>query len=160
MSELVVHPLAPVFDKDSQVLILGSFPSVMSRKAGFYYAHPRNRFWSVIAALFDEKITDREEFCHRHHIALWDVIHSCTIENSADASIRNVIPNDIQSILKNSRIHIIFTTGRKADQLYRKYMDTDLPHTALPSTSAANAAMSRDDLIKAYSIVRENIYEQ
>ena len=150
----VFHTLEPLCDEHSRVLILGSFPSVVSRKEAFYYANPTNRFWKVLAALFEEEIADRREFCHRHHIALWDVIESCTIHASSDASIKDVKPNDISMIVSSANIQRIFTTGGKAASLYRKYIHLEVPHTALPSTSAANASMRLEDLVKKYDIVR------
>jgi len=151
----VFHTLEPLFDESSRVLILGSFPSVVSRQKAFYYANPTNRFWPVMEALFQETITDRREFCLRRHIALWDVIASCTIRGSSDSSIRDVIPNDIEWLIQNSSVHAVFTTGAKAAALYRKYITASLDACALPSTSAANAQMRLDDLVKEYDCVRK-----
>ena len=106
--------------------------------------------------LFDETIKDKEAFCHVHHIALWDVVASCTITGSSDASIGNVCVNDIASLIENTDIKIIFTTGKKAYQLYQKHVKCDLPVVSLPSTSSANAAMHLDDLVAAYRIVEES----
>ena len=153
--EKVVHPFAPIYDQSSRVLILGSFPSVISRKQSFYYANVHNRFWPVLFTLFEEEPSDRTEFCHRHHIALWDVIHSCTIAGSSDASIKDVIVNDIPSLVKKTNVRAVFTTGSRASSLYEKYIDCSLVHIALPSTSSANARMKMDDLVNAYRIIRE-----
>lgn len=159
-NEHVIHPLNPIFDVKSQVLILGSFPSVKSRELCFYYANPHNRFWPVLSAVFKEEIVEREAFCHRHHIALWDVIHACTIHQSSDSSISDVEPNDIRPLLEQSQIHTIFTTGRKASDLYNHYMHYDPEHICLPSTSSANAHMKFNDLVQVYSIIRKRIYEE
>ena len=155
----LIHPLKPIYDKNSEVLILGSFPSVISRKVNFYYANPNNRFWKVLSNVFEEEIDDRKEFLIHHHIALWDVIYSCRIEGSSDASIHDVKVNDIQSLVKNSSIHTIFTTGKKAEMLYKKYIDIDIDCIYLPSTSSANARMHVDDLVNAYKQIKERIYE-
>ena len=151
----VVHPLEPIYDEQSKVLILGSFPSVISRKDMMYYANKTNRFWSVMGALFKEEITDHVSFCNRHHLAIWDVIHSCTIEGSSDSSIKNVIPNDIAGLVQKTHIELIVTTGKKAASLYEQYTHLDLPHISLPSTSAANAKMSLDELIYEYRKIKE-----
>ena len=159
-AEHLVHPLAPVYDRSSRILILGSFPSVQSRRMNFYYAHPQNRFWKVMAILFDEDIPDRKQFCLDHHIALWDVIESCTITGSSDASIRDVKVNDIGRLLETTAVRTVFTTGSAADRLYRKYINVPCPQIALPSTSAANAAMRLDDLVRAYGIILEKLNEE
>lgn len=153
------HELKPVFNRNSRVLILGSFPSVVSRREQFYYANRTNRFWPVLSAVFEEEITDRRQFCLDHRIALWDVIESCTIHGSDDASIRDVRPNDIDGLIKKTKVHTIFTTGRKAAALFRKYITVNAKHIALPSTSAANASMRLEQLIKEYQIVRSVIEE-
>ena len=148
------HTLEPLFDESSEVLILGSFPSIVSRKKSFYYANPTNRFWPVMEILFAEAIEDRREFCLRRHIALWDVIESCTINGSSDSSIRNVKANDIAWLISRSSVHTIFTTGSKAASLYRRYISVPVPCIALPSTSAANAYMRLNDLVKEYTCVK------
>ena len=151
----VYHELEPVYDVHSRILILGSFPSVVSRKQQFYYANPTNRFWPVLAKVFEEEIADRRAFCLSHGIALWDVIASCVIHGSSDASIKEVVPNDIEGLLHKTQIKAIVTTGGKAAALYRRYITTDaVPHIALPSTSAANASMRMERLVKEYQIVR------
>lgn len=149
------HPFPALFDPDSRVLILGSFPSVISRQKSFYYANRANRFWPVMEKIYQEEITDRAVFCHRHHIALWDVIASCTITGSSDTSIRDVTVNNIQELADRTQIRTVFTTGSKAASLYRKYVVCDREHIALPSTSGANARMRLDDLAAAYQIIRE-----
>lgn len=155
----LIHPLKPIFDSRSEVLILGSFPSVISRKQNFYYANPTNRFWKVMSIVFEEEIIDREQFLLKHHIALWDVIYSCRIQGSSDASIKDVKVNDIESILNKSSIHTIFTTGKKAEMLYQKYVDLDIECICLPSTSSANARMNVGALVEQYKQVKERIYE-
>lgn len=160
MNDIVLHPLKPIYDEDSKVLILGSFPSVISRIQNFYYANKNNRFWYVLSALYDEEIIEREEFCHDHHIALWDVIQSCTIIGSKDDSINNVIPNNISKVVAQTKIKCIFTTGRKASILYEKYNDINLEHISLPSTSSANAKFHIEDLLESYKIIKEYTDEE
>ncbi|MEY8562075.1 DNA-deoxyinosine glycosylase [Eggerthellaceae bacterium 3-80] len=161
--EVVQHPLQPIYNKESSVLILGTMPSPASREAGFYYAHPQNRFWRVLAGLFDESvpqtIDERTAFALRHHIALWDVLASCEIAGASDASIANPLPNNLAVVFDNAPIRCVFTTGKKAAQLYQCFdapLYPNVTHKALPSTSSANAAMSLDDLVEAYqAILRE-----
>ena len=151
----VIHPLDAIYDEHSRVLILGSFPSVISRQNKMYYANKTNRFWAVMEALFNEEITNHEVFCHKHHIAMWDVIHSCTIEGSSDSSIKNVKTNDIAGLVHKSNIQLIVTTGKKAAVLYNQYIHLDIPHISLPSTSAANAKMRLEQLINEYQKIKE-----
>ena len=153
------HPIPPVWDQHSRVLILGSFPSVRSRQEGFFYGHPQNRFWRVLAALWEEKVPvsldEKRAFLLAHRIALWDVIASCEIEGSADSTIRGAVPCDLSPILAGAQIRHIFTNGSAAAALYRRHLDTGvLPHTALPSTSPANAAWNLDRLCAAWRPVR------
>lgn len=135
---------------------MGSLPSIKSRKEGFYYAHPQNRFWKVLSHIFKEdipiSIEDKKIFLNKYHLALWDVIKSCTITGSSDSSIRDVVVNDISSIIKKSKIIKIFTTGKKAYHLYNKYLFNEIRIEAiyLPSTSPANASISYEELIKIY----------
>ena len=154
------HGFGPFFDKESRLLILGSFPSVKSREQGFYYGHPQNRFWSVMAALYCEatpkSLSEKKEFLSRNHIALYDVIESCSIVGSADSSIADVVPASLAKIVQSSRIGArIFTNGATADALYRKHQLPLLHVEArrLPSTSPANAAWSLPRLIDAWRIV-------
>ena len=157
-----VHPISPVFDKDSKVLILGSFPSVKSREEGFFYGHPQNRFWKVTSKVFGDElpvtIDEKKAFLIRNHIALWDVIGSCEIEGSSDSSIRNVTVNDLSVILGTADIRAIFLNGKKAEQYYLKYLFPVLKRDAvcLPSTSPANAAWSLDKLTDAWKIIKDN----
>lgn len=154
------HEIAPVFDSESKVLLLGSFPSPRSREEGFYYAHPRNRMWKVLARLFcepfPETIEARKDFLHRNRIAMWDVLESCEIDGASDTSIRNAVPNDLSSILAETKIGAVFTTGTKASSLYDRFQakTTGVPHLDLPSTSPANAACSEDFLAASYLTVR------
>lgn len=152
----VTHEIQPVFDSRSRVLLLGTMPSPASREQGFYYSHPQNRFWRMLAAIFDEPvprtIEEKRDMLLRHHIALWDVLASCEIEGASDASIRDAQPNDLARIFDASDIRAVFATGTKAGELYRKLIEPTLgvPCTTLPSTSPANAKMKLADLVDAY----------
>lgn len=147
------HSFPPVWNEHSEILILGSFPSVKSREEGFFYGHPRNRFWQLLAHLLHAKtpgtIEEKKELLWTHHIALWDVIASCDILGSRDSSIRNVIPNDFTTLFDNSSITQIVTNGQTAGKLYKKYVQkkTGRESITLPSTSPANAAYSLERLI-------------
>ena len=147
------HTFGPVYDSQSRVLILGSFPSVKSREQGFYYGHPQNRFWKVLAAIYEETvpvtIASKKEFLHRNQIALWDVIESCDIRGSSDSSIQNAVVNDISRILKEAPIEKIITNGKTADVLFRKYIK-EQESICLPSTSPANAAWGLERLVEAW----------
>lgn len=159
----VKHPFDPVWNSKSEILILGSFPSVKSREEMFFYGHPRNRFWTVLSRLLGvEKPADVDEkksMLLSHHIALWDVIAECDIYGSADSSIKNAVPNDIKHILENSDIKHIFTNGATADRLYNKYIfpSTGIKAVRLPSTSPANAAKSVDNLVKEWTITVDSL---
>lgn len=160
-----VHNLKPIYNKDSKVLILGSFPSVLSREQNFYYANPTNRFWKVLENLFNVTLNNNDEkksFLLKEHIAIWDVIKSCDIYKSSDSSIKNVIPNNVKKIIKESNINYIFVNGKKALKLYNKYLHDCLKIEAiyLPSTSSANAAYSLGELIDYYSIILEYLKSQ
>ena len=157
----VVHPLKPVYNSESKVLILGSFPSIKSRESNFYYAHPRNKFWITLEKVFQEKIgetnKDKEMFLLNHKIALFDVVYSCDISSSSDSSIKNVIPNDIKKIVIDSDIKTIFTTGTKAYDLYNKYLAKEVGINAikLPSPSPANCKKGIEGiLISEYSKIK------
>lgn len=149
---MLVHPVEALFNENSKILILGTFPSVKSREAKFFYGHPQNRFWRVMARLCDadipQTVENKKNLILDNHFALWDVIHSCDVEGSADSSIKNVVPNDISVILKNSKVSRIFVNGKKAESLYKKYLEEETGITAvcLPSTSPANALWSEDRL--------------
>jgi len=158
---MVIHPIDPVYDEKSNILILGSFPSVKSREEGFFYGHPQNRFWKVLANIYKEPVPlgkdEKKAFLLKNHIAVWDVICSCDIEGSSDASIRNVVANDMNIILSNTAIKKIYVNGKKAEQLYQKYIYPQLKKEAicLPSTSPANAAWQLERLIEAWQVIRE-----
>lgn len=152
----VRQPFLPVYDQNSKILILGSFPSVKSREMGFYYGHPRNRFWRVLAEILEwdmpDSIDAKREMLLANQIAVYDVIESCRIIGSSDSSIKDVVPADLGQIVKASRIKTVFTNGKTAARLYNKYQagDVGLPMVELPSTSPANAAYSLDKLIEIW----------
>ena len=152
----MIHPFPPLYDEDSKILILGSFPSVKSREQMFFYGHPQNRFWKVIAGVYGEDvpktIPEKKAFLLSHHLALWDVIHSCDIKGSSDASITNVTPNDLSEILEKARIQRILVNGKTAEKYYLKYQEqvTKRQAICMPSTSPANAAWSLEKLVEAW----------
>ena len=156
---MMIEGFEPVFDENSEVMILGSFPSVKSREQLFFYGHHQNRFWKVTAAVFGDdvpkSIEDKKAFLHKNHIALWDVIASCDIEGSADSTIKNVVPNDLDAIIKNSKVKRIFVNGKTAEKYYNKYTLPAINRKAvcLPSTSPANAAWSFERLKEAWSVI-------
>ena len=157
---MITHPFPPLYDKNSKILILGSFPSVKSREQMFFYGHPQNRFWKVIAAVFEcdvpETIEEKKTFLLENGIALWDVIASCEITGSSDGSIRNVKVNDISKILEEADISRIFVNGKTAEKYYKKYTKAQTGREAvcLPSTSPANAAWSVDALIEEWKVIK------
>ncbi len=150
---MTYHNIPPVFDKNSKILVLGSFPSVKSREVQFFYGHPQNRFWKVISSVFNcecpQTVEEKKRFLLLNNIALWDVIHSCDITGSSDSSVKNAVPNDLSQILKNSDVTRIFTNGTLSYNLYNKLCldDTGIEATKLPSTSPANAAWSQERLV-------------
>ncbi|MGM9959060.1 MAG: DNA-deoxyinosine glycosylase [Erysipelotrichaceae bacterium] len=154
----VEHTFGPVYDSESRILILGSFPSVKSREISFYYGHPQNRFWKLLSLLFNEEIKDKKTFLLKHHIALFDVIESCDIIGSSDTSIRNVKPNDLSLIINNSKIETVYLNGSKAYELYKKYCADkyDIDAIKLPSTSPANAAYSIEKLYNEWRMILKN----
>ena len=159
--EAIVHPIPPLYREDAKILILGSFPSVKSREAAFFYGHPQNRFWKVMAAVFEDEapsdVPQKKEFLLRNHIAVWDVIRSCDIEGSSDSSIRNVVPNDLSLILDKAPIRTIYVNGKTAYRYYRKYTEkmTGRPAVCLPSTSPANASWTLEKLICEWKCIRD-----
>ena len=160
MTNFVTHTIAPVFDQNSRVLILGTIPSPKSRENGFFYGHPQNRFWRVLAAIFDVPLPQTNEekraLLLSRHVALWDVLASCSIEGASDSSIRNPIPNDLSRILLAADIQMIFTTGIKSKKLYDKYCYplTGREAVRLPSPSPANCrGCTLEDLIEAYRVI-------
>ena len=154
-----IHTIEPVYNSDSRVLILGSFPSVKSREQQFFYGHPQNRFWRVVAGVFDcpvpQNVPEKKALLLGHGIAVWDVIASCTISGSSDASIRDVVPNDISGILEAADIRKIYANGAKSYELYQKYIypKTKREIVKLPSTSPANAVFSYERLLEAWKII-------
>lgn len=152
----VVQPFEPVYDKNSQILILGSFPSVKSREMGFYYGHRQNRFWKVLAAILGavEPVTieEKKDMLLRHGIAVYDVIESCDIKGSSDSSIKNVVPADIRKIVEESDIQVVVTNGGTADRLFQRYQRKNYKGAVLtlPSTSPANAAFSLEKLVEIW----------
>ena len=158
MGSRLVHPLAPVFNEDSNILILGSFPSVKSREGEFFYHHPQNRFWRVISTVFNEElpetVEEKRNILLRNNIALWDVVQSCEITGSADISIKNVIPNDIMPILEKAKIQVLYANGGTAYRLYKRYIFNHSKRNYSPSTSPANASYSLDRLIEAWKVIR------
>ncbi len=157
----IIHPFPPLYDENSRILILGSFPSVKSREAMFFYGHPQNRFWKVVSGLLSEPlpltVPEKRAMLLRNHVAVWDVIHSCEITGSSDASIRNAVPNDLSLILKEAEIRQIFTNGGTSHSLYEKYIApvTGIRDIRLPSTSPANAAWSVERLSEAWAVIKD-----
>ena len=163
--ELQIHNIPPLYDAESKILMLGSFPSPKSREAQFFYGHPQNRYWKVLPSILGEEVPGpgpefipvKADMMHRHHIAMWDVIGSCTITGASDTSIRDVVPNDLTAILETAEIRAIFTNGAKSTDLYRKYIFpvTGIPSIKLPSSSPANAQFSLERLTAAWQELLE-----
>lgn len=157
----IIHPIPPLYNEKSRLLILGSFPSVKSREAQFFYHHPQNRFWKVISAIYQVPlpvtIAEKKEMLLISKLAVWDVIQSCEITGSADSSIKNVIPNDLSEILKTADISQIVSNGNTSYQLYMKYIypKTGREAAKLPSTSPANAGCSMECLLEAWSYIKQ-----
>ena len=160
------HTIGSLYNENSKILILGSFPSVKSREQGFFYGHPQNRFWKVLSTVLNQplptSIDEKKEFILNNKIALWDVIASCEIKGSSDNSIKNVVPNNINEILNNSKVKTIFTNGKLAFNLYNKYIfeKTNIAAISLPSTSPANAAFSLDRLCDEWKIIFKHLKSQ
>ena len=156
MPEHIIHPFEPFFRPDSKILIVGSLPSVKSRENGFYYGHPQNRFWKMLAQIFAENtpasIEEKQQFLEKHKIAVYDSIKECTINGSSDSSIRNVIPSDIAKIVSASKIAKILANGKTAAKYFLKYQNQNLCQMLkiLPSTSPANAAFSLEKLVEIW----------
>jgi hypoxanthine-DNA glycosylase len=159
----IKHPFEAVYNKDSKILILGSFPSVKSREQKFFYGHPQNRFWKVMSAIFKEdvpqNIENKKAILLNNKIALWDVIANCEIDGSADSSITNAVPNDLSPIFKSAKIEKVFCNGTKSFELYQKYIfpKNNIKAEKLPSTSPANAAWTLEKLIKEW---KSKIFQQ
>ena len=166
---MIRHPIPPLYNADSKILILGSFPSVKSREMAFFYGHPQNRFWKLLSILleapFPETVQERRDFLLSHGIAVWDVIASCEIHGSSDARIRNAAPNDLRKILDCAQIRQIYVNGQTAGKLYRKYQEGPLREVygdcakavVLPSTSPANAAWTMERLLQAWRVITEKL---
>ena len=158
---MIVHPLKPLYNSDSKTLILGSFPSVKSRELNFFYAHPQNRFWKVVSAIFNSEmpisIEEKTKLILDNNLALYDVIYSCDIVSSQDSSIKNVTPSNLTEVIKNSKIDRVFVNGKTAEFYYKKYLEKtlNLKCGVLPSTSPANATFSLEKLINAWSIIKD-----
>lgn len=152
----VKHTFAPIWDPQSEILVLGTFPSVKSRENHFYYGHPQNRFWKLLASIYGEPvpgtIDEKKELILRRHLAVWDVIGQCDIIGSSDSSIRNVVPCDLAGLLAQCKVHKVLANGAKAYELYQKHQlpITGLKAQKMPSTSPANAAWSFERLQEAW----------
>ncbi len=157
----ITHPIRPVYNERSSVLILGSFPSQRSREQMFFYGHPQNRFWNVLASIcgsaVPQTVEEKRDFLLSHGVAVWDVIASCEIVGSADSTIRRVIPNDLGEILAAADIRTIYVNGKTAERYYNRYIRDAIGREAvcLPSTSPANAAWSIDRLIDAWRVITD-----
>ena len=156
----IVHPFGPLYDVRSRILILGSLPSVRSREQAFFYGHPQNRFWRLVAAIFDEPapqtIEEKRQLVLSHGIAMWDTIFSCDIKGSSDSSIRNVVPTDLRPVIDNSSVTRVFCNGATSARYYHRFQEKTLGMEAvtLPSTSPANAAWTFDRLLEAWSVIK------
>ena len=157
MSERIVHPFPPIYNSESRILILGSFPSTASRMQEFYYGHPRNRFWPLLTALLGEavphSIQEKKQMLLHHHIALYDAVTSCTLTGSADASIQSIIPADLSNIFKEAHIQAVFANGTKAYEVCIKQIG--ISAVKLPSTSPANARFGFEDILEAWKQLLE-----
>ena len=157
---MIHHPIPPIYDENSKILILGSFPSVKSRDQQFFYGHPQNRFWKVLAAVFNcpvpQTVDEKKELLLRNKIALWDVINSCEITGSADSSIKDAVPNDLGEIFSVADIKQIYVNGKTAEKYYNKYMKERYGREAvcMPSTSPANASWTLDRLVGAWRVMK------
>ncbi|MBQ9975190.1 MAG: DNA-deoxyinosine glycosylase [Clostridia bacterium] len=154
---MIKHPIPPLYDKSSKILILGSFPSQKSREAMFFYGHPQNRFWRVLSSILEtplpQSIEEKKSMLLDNGIALWDSIASCDIIGSSDSSIKNVVPNDLTPILEESNIKAIFTNGKTSDKYFKKYNPT-LSAICLPSTSPANASWDIERLVGEWNAIK------
>ena len=156
---VLTHPFEPVYDPNCTRLVLGSFPSVASRAQGFYYGHPRNRFWPLLALLYAEPVPgtvpEKKAFLLRHRIALWDAAAECELTGSADSSIRSAVPNDISSLLIQTSVRSVYCNGQTSFRIYESLRKQSLPGllppaVPLPSTSPANAAWTLEQLHEAW----------
>lgn len=158
---MISHPFPPLYNENSRILILGSFPSLKSREQKFFYGHPQNRFWKVTATVFEcsvpQTIEEKRRFLLAHGVALWDTIASCDIVGSSDSSIKNVVPNDLTPVLEGAKIEKIFVNGKTSEKYYNKYVRDKIGREAvcLPSTSPANAAWSLERLVEVWRVIRD-----
>lgn len=161
--EKVFHTFPPVYDGNSRVLILGTMPSPKSRELGFYYMHPQNRFWKMLGAVLEVEIPHdiegRRELCLSRGIALWDVLASCDINGASDGSISNAVPNDLRKILAECEIRAVFTTGKKAHELYKRFFADCMTDICLPSTSPANRTITESEMLEQYRKIAKYIGE-
>ena len=157
---MLKHPIQPVYDENSRILILGSFPSVKSREQMFFYGHPQNRFWRLLSEIFEyplpKTVEEKRSFLLSSQIALWDVISTCEITGSSDTSIKNVVPNDLSGILNCANIERIFLNGKTAEKYYNRFFRDiiNIEAICLPSTSPANAVYTFDKLVESWKIIR------
>lgn len=155
--ETIVHPLKPLYNEESKILILGSFPSIKTREYGFFYGHPQNRFWPIMEELFNTKLStdidERREFILKNKIAMYDSIFQCDIIGSSDASIQNVIPSDLSEIFAKAKIEKVYCNGATSHKYYKKYHEKKygIKAVALPSSSPANARYRIEDLVRVWS---------
>ncbi|MBQ5320983.1 MAG: DNA-deoxyinosine glycosylase [Oscillospiraceae bacterium] len=158
---MIEHPIEPIYNENSKILILGSFPSAKSREQLFFYGHSQNRFWKVLSLVLEEKepetIEEKKVFLLENGVALWDVIASCDIKGSSDSSIKNVKANNLSVILDNADIKKIFVNGKTAEKYYNKYIKEKIGREAicLPSTSPANAGWALEKLLEKWKIIKE-----
>lgn len=158
---MIQHPFPPLYDENSKILILGSFPSVKSREQNFFYGHPQNRFWKVVATVLKKEIPttieEKRAFLLSSNIALWDVIASCEITGSSDSSIKNVVANDLTEILETANIKKIFVNGKTAEKYYNRYIKNRIGREAvcLPSTSPANAMWNVESLVEEWEKIKK-----
>ena len=158
---MIQHPFPPLYDENSKILILGSFPSVKSREQNFFYGHPQNRFWKVVATVLKKEIPttieEKRAFLLSSNIALWDVIASCEITGSSDSSIKNVVANDLTEILETANIKKIFVNGKTAEKYYNRYIKNKIGRDAvcLPSTSPANAMWNVESLVEEWKKIKK-----
>ena len=163
MDAPITHTIPPVYDKNSKILILGTMPSPKSREVGFYYSHPQNRFWKTIAAVLGVQapatIEEKVNLLHANGIALWDVLASCKIDGADDSSIKDAVVNDFTQLFETVGIKAVFTTGKKATDLFKKHCEKKYGYTPvyLPSTSPANCQISQEELIRAYGVIKNVI---
>jgi len=159
MTERIIHPFPPIYNAESRVLILGSFPSVASRAQEFYYGHPRNRFWPLLAAVLEvqepQTIEEKKRMLLQHHIALYDAVTACTLTGSADASLQSIVPADLSEIFQTAPVHAVFTNGSKAYEVCTKRIG--ITAIKLPSTSPANARCRFEDLLISWKQIRINV---